>query len=222
MKKAMLFVLSTLVGLFFVQSANGQYTVPPLEVRMAQGAAYNAALHAANCGGYCSPGPTNPYGGFVGGVGYGYGGGRVSRDISAGLLGAAVGGAFGGRNGAIIGGIAGVGAAELGGHLMARRGGAIAGPAAGGRQGRGFELSNSTRFSVEVYLRNQKGEEKYQGRLASGDTWSVKAPKPGEAYLGYALIPDQRGGLTSDRLVPVPTESGWMFVEPQEAAGRRR
>ncbi|MDO8591367.1 MAG: hypothetical protein Q7R60_00375 [bacterium] len=174
---------------------------------------------AINIGGYSG----------VGGGSVGIGGGRVGRDIGAGLLGAAVGGAFGGRKGALIGGAAGVGAAELFGSLAKRRSGghAAAGPSAGGRGGQGgeFELSNSTRYSVDVYRRDQKGREKYLGRLASGDASIVEAPKPGETYHGYVLIPNNAGGLSSDRIFPAPTTDGWEFREPPEAmaqgGGRR-
>ena len=158
--------------------------------------------------------------GHPGGYGYpgvGGGSGRVSRDIGAGLLGAAIGGAYGGRKGAIIGGAIGVGGAELIGHFASRRGGsAAAGPSAGGGRG-DFELANDMRYSVDVYRRDQKGREKHLGRLSSGDVWAVEAPKPGEAYHGYVLIPNQSGGLSSDHLYPAPTQNGWVFVEPAEA-----
>lgn len=158
--------------------------------------------------------------GYFGGYGYpgvGVGGGRISRDIGAGLLGVGIGGLIGGKKGALFGGAAGVGAAELIGHFASRRGGsAAAGPSAGGGQG-DFELANDTRYSVDVYLRDQKGREKHLGRLSSGDTWAVEAPKPGEAYHGYVLIPNNSGGLSSDHLYPAPTQNGWMFVEPAEA-----
>ncbi|MDO8591850.1 MAG: hypothetical protein Q7R60_02950, partial [bacterium] len=158
----------------------------------------------------------NNYGGY-GYSGVGVGGGRVARDIGAGLLGVGIGGLIGGKKGALIGGAVGVGGAELIGHFASRRGGsAAAGPSAGGGQG-DFELSNSTRYSVDVYLRGQKGKEKHLGRLSSGDAWAVEAPKPGEAYHGYALIPNQGGGLSSDHLYPVPAQNGWVFTEPPEA-----
>lgn len=62
-------------------------------------------------------------GGYYG-ASYGYpsvGGGRIGRDVGAGLLGAALGGTFGGRKGALVGVAAGVGIAELGGYYADRR-----------------------------------------------------------------------------------------------------
>lgn len=119
MKNA-IFALITLAVLV-VPLANAQVYTNPWESGAAQYRTYQISQNIATCGGYCSPGPANPYGGagYYGGA-YGVGGGRVARDVGAGLMGAGIGGAFGGRNGAIVGGIAGVGIAELGGYLASR------------------------------------------------------------------------------------------------------
>lgn len=101
--------------------------------------------------------------------------------------------------------------------LVTRGGSAAAGPSAGGGRG-DFELSNLMRYPADIYFRNQKGKDKFLGRLGSGDTWAVQAPKPGESYYGYTLIPNYNGGLSSDRLYPIPTTNGWAFEEPAEAA----
>lgn len=222
MKKNILLVF-VLAG--FAPSARAQYYGYGVAGQAAQRAIENAALaaHAAANTGYV--------GGYYGGY-PSVGGDRIARDIGVGLFGAGVGGAFGGRRGALIGAAAGVGAAELGGYLMARRGGsAAAGPSAGSGQG-DFELSNSMQHPVDVYLRDQKRKEKrdqkrkekFLGRLTPGDSWAVNAPKPSEAYYGFALIPNYSGGLSSDRLVPTPMPNGWVFTEPPEAVaqgGRR-
>lgn len=206
-----------------------------------QFATQQAIRNAQTCGGYCSPGPANPYGGPVGmiagmapmiGSGYGYpvgvSGSRAAQVAGSAAMGAGIGatmGAIVGRDGRSTAIGAAVGATAFGGiaYAMSRRGGgqAVAGPSVGGGNGE-FELSNSTRFSVEVYHRNEKGKEKYVGRLGSGDAWAVKAPKPSEAYHGFALIPNQNGGLTSDRLVPMPSGNGWVFVEPDFGRGGGR
>jgi hypothetical protein len=75
-----------------------------------------------------------------------------------------------------------------------------------------FVLTNTTRFSIEVYF--GKGKGKHIGRLASGTSLNVKGPKPGERYSGFALIPNTNGGLSSDEVPIQPTQNGWVFVEP--------
>lgn len=146
------------------------------------------------------------YGGVV------IGGSRRAAVIGSVITGAVIGGALGGRRGAVIGGGVGFGAS-----MLATRGGsAAAGPSAGGGQG-DFQILNSTRYAVEVYRRDSHGKEKYLGRLASGESWAVEAPRPGEAYHGYVLIPNNSGGLSSDQIYPAPATNGWVFEEPAEA-----
>lgn len=83
---------------------------------------------------------------------------------------------------------------------------ALAGPAATRYQG-GFELNNSMRVSCDAY-----DGSTFIGRMSSGDTWSVTAPR--DRYRCYALIPNRRGSLSSDEVGIDPTDSGWTFVEP--------
>lgn len=146
------------------------------------------------------------------GGGVNIGGGRRATVIGGTIAGAVIGGVIGGRRGALIGGGAGFGSTML----ATRRGGsAVAGPAGGVQSD--FQILNSTRYAVEVYRRDSHGKEKYLGRLSSGESWPVEAPKPGEVYHGYALIPNGSGGLSSDEIYPSPATNGWVFSEPAEA-----
>jgi len=236
MKNATLITLVVIAALAATPLATAQ-VYSDWDVVNAQYRVRDAIRNAETCGGYCSPGPANPYG-VYGAAGYpagiigvlpGVGAGAVggNRTVNSALVGAGIGAALGavlGRDGRSTAIGATAGAAAFGGvaYATSRRGGnAVAGPSAGGGNGQ-LELSNQTRFAVEVYHRSEKGKEKYMGRLVSGDAWRVKAPKPGEAYHGFALIPNQNGGLSSDRLVPAPTWNGWVFVEPDFGRGQGR
>jgi len=82
----------------------------------------------------------------------------------------------------------------------------LAGPAADSREGE-FELSNATRFLVEVYDGNE-----YLGRMKPGEVWHVDAPL--NQYDGYALIPNKRGKLSKDTVDRDVSDRGWVFTEP--------
>lgn len=155
----------------------------------------------------------------AGGIGYPGRGRNVAANVAYGAVagagfGASLQAARGGSTwkGAVAGGVGGGAAMGLVSMTMNRGGGhPLAGPA-DRRKGDDFTLTNNLRFAVEVYF--GKGKGKYIGRLASGETWNVKGPKPGEKYSGYALIPAANGGLASDEVPIQPTRDGWMFVEP--------
>lgn len=145
--------------------------------------------------------------------GYGRGGGRIGTIVGTAIGGAVIGGMVDGRRGALIS--AGGGALAGVALTASYRGGGhpLAGPSDQRRKGEDFQLANQIRFAVEVYF-GKKGKGKYQGRLASGESWSVKGPKPNEKYSGYALIPNRSGGFSSDEAPIQPTADGWVFVEP--------
>lgn len=158
------------------------------------------------------------------GQGYGYPGiygtrGRTGAAITGAIagsgIGATIGGIAGGRRGALYGAGAGAAAGVAMSLLASNRGGhAVAGPSAGGGQASGFEVANNTPFSIELYSVNNKGKEKYLGRLTPGESSPVKAPKPDESFVGYELVPNERGGLSNFKVLPKPTTSGWTFEPP--------
>lgn len=84
--------------------------------------------------------------------------------------------------------------------------GPMAGPGVGAVGGQ-FRLVNATNFAVEVY----DGQE-YLGRLQPRSEMRVDAPNAG--YQGYALIPNNRGSLSSDVTDIHASDNGWVFVAP--------
>lgn len=93
--------------------------------------------------------------------------------------------------------------------------GALAGPQTYGGGGRIFTLTNSTRFAVEVYDGSEPLD--YLFRLSASESRRVEAPKNG--YVGWAVIPNVRGSLSSDIADIQPTSDGWVFIEPAFTAG---
>jgi hypothetical protein len=185
--------------------------------------AYAPVDYYRNNGGGNFAYPINQDQGYANGYGPGYYGGsygpsgRAGRAVTGGIIGggvgAAIGGLVGGRRGALYGAGAGAAVGVATTLLASNRGYAVGGPAAGGMQSE-FMIGNNTPFSLELYSVNSKGKEKRIVRMGAGETIPVKPPKPGESYVGYELIPNERGGLSSFRVLPKPTTNGWTFEPP--------
>jgi len=219
MKRIVLFVFSVLVATMFVRSANAQVVGP---------GGWSNALNRVMAGPNTERIGREIYGQYDYAINNGYYGysqpSRIGTVIGGTIAGAAIGGLVGGNRGALIGAGVGGGATLLATSYQYQRSGRpLVGPSTVNRDNKrngdeNFVLVNQTRFAVEVWF--GKGKGKYIGRLVSGETWTVKGPKPGEHYTGYALIPDSHGGISTDEVPIQPTENGWVFVEPN-FQGRR-
>lgn len=85
----------------------------------------------------------------------------------------------------------------------------VAGPAAYTSGEGEFELSNSTRFRIEVYY-----DEKYLGRLNPGSSLRGDYPDNGKKYEAHMLVPNEEGGVSSRPAKIVPGDNGLTFADP--------
>ncbi len=81
-----------------------------------------------------------------------------------------------------------------------------------------FNLSNSTRFKMDVYDGETGKEENFQFRLAPGEKRGVDAPE--DRYRGLALVPNIHGNISTEEFGVSPTDAGWIFIEPDVMKGR--
>lgn len=173
--------------------------------------------------------PTNNRIGTVGGGALGAGGGALIGAVIGGRRGAAIGAVSGAATGGVLASrnnhdnciVVGPTAQQGGGTPVSYQEQAptpiqpIAGPATSGSGEGEFELSNSSRFRLEVYY-----DGKYLGRLGPDASLQVSYPEKSKKYTAHMLVPNEEGGTSSRPAKIVPGDAGLTFAEPEAVRGR--